>query len=66
MHTCLRRYPAAVENARNSAADEAFRNDRELNADFEGADGARNVERVGDSVAGSRESRAYVVYFDCM
>ncbi len=27
MHTCPRRYPAAVENARNSAADEDFRND---------------------------------------
>ena len=28
MHTCPRRYPAAVESARNSAADEDFRNDR--------------------------------------
>ncbi len=27
MHTCPRRYPAAVENARNSAADQDFRND---------------------------------------
>ncbi len=26
----------------------------------------RDVQRVGDSVAGSWESRAYVVYFDCM
>ncbi len=34
MHTCPRRYPAAVENARNSAADQDFRNDNQTPSQY--------------------------------